>query len=404
MDNIDNVTRVVSSYRAPFEKYWDSGLFMKDSKLQYRNAKSSENTLEKLERLSENHWISLNMRKLQNAKNIALEMKNIFKSGEYNKFSISDKNASDKLLELKFRCCEQIEMSLRNSPDFDIMSDIRDNINESSLEFACMYDIAMNITNTPLYFEYITYNMINSDMIMNRGTRSIFQRILGPRMKLYDEIVSTLKNKYKTKVEFIENVLNIKKKSYMRYLNSLENVMKNTPYDLYRTCDRGQTSGGHYNTCMFNSVFYADQNEENISSTKCGSLSSGISYVNYLDSLFTKYNAYSNNKSLFALQNIRNVMNNNMNNSGSDAVYSFAGEVENNMIIPGILSTCSAVETQCHSLCLNLAIFPKNVVRRVGGSCNSIFSYYGSGYFGSENFAISTVSCSLYHAQSFIRR
>ena len=402
LDSIETIKSVISSYRAPFEKHTDVGLLMTDPRLSYNDVNKAKTAIEKLVLLSDNHWIALNKRELTKAKVIAQEINNILLLGKYGFQTVNlNSTEKDKFYGCKFRCIEQIEMSTRTAWNFDPVSFLgKSNQVEISKEFACMYDLAKNFTNTPLFFQYITDSMIKSGVSMEKKSRKLFAGILNPRMNFANSVINLIKDRYPENIDTIETALRVKSIGYLSYINHITNLMKNIPENSYKAVDRGQTSAGHRNTCMFNSVFYADLAQKNISSTKVGSLQKGIEYVNYLINNFGKFPLFANTAQKSDLSHIVNLMNQTMNNKSSDAVYSFTGEVENDQIIPGILSNCSCIEMQTHSLLMNLAVFPKNKVREAR---NSLFSHYGSGYFGSENFAISPVSCSYYHAQSFVK-
>lgn len=399
--------KLIAEYVAPYKKFKDIGFLMQDKRLQYSISQDLINReafdefktaqkksgLEMLILLSENHWIAVNNRDLKFAEKISKEIENIM-LGKYGVKKVElDDIKNTKMTELKFRCVEQIEMSLRMNSEFDPFSftekfENQGILYENSKDFAYMYEIAMKLTNTPVFFQMVSYDIAKMESRLDSGIKinSDFGNL----------ILSEISEKYPDQKLKINNIINTKKTSFLEYLDFIYSTISTQKMSKYRAVDRGQTSSGHSNTCLFNSVLYADAVKGNICSTKLGSLEKAKSYVFYLDSIFKRVSMENYNKILNSSKIIQNI-NDLQKIHTSDAMYGFTAEIDKNRIFPGKLGECSILEFQCHTLMLNFTIFPKNMVRQNG---DSLLSYYGSGYYASENFAIAPVSCDLYHAQS----
>jgi hypothetical protein len=193
---------------------------------------------------------------------------------------------------------------------------------------------------------------------------------------------------------FITTLFAQAKANYSSYLTYLINTMKATMMSDYRSVDQGQTSGGHINTCMFNSVFLCDVEVGLIGTTKIGSIDRALGYIRELEGSWTEFGV---NVGEEAFGQIKATMHNLRRNSAAEAQYAFVAEIHDDRIFPGILASCSALEVQCRAGLMNLAVFPKVKLRQHG---NTLFSYFGTGCIMSENLPLVAVSCSTGHAQT----
>lgn len=402
----DENLHLMKTYKAPFEQFEEIGLFIADKRLHYTISQDllenkhfdkiiqKDNILNMLETLSKNHWIALNKRDLTIAKNISKEMQDIL-LGKYGLRKISlPYDISQKIIALKYRCIEQIEMS---SNEDLVISDIEKQdelFKQNKEEFCALYQLSHQLTNSPFFHSDISYDFMKSNGIT--ANPRIVIPILEKGHKFSSTIFSEILKKYPNQNYLLETAYLLKKQSYNSYLDYVYHNLFEIKYSKYKSIDRGQTSGSNRNTCMFNSVFFYDFEKHNIPSTKIGSLDKASNYLTHLNKIYSTYG----DKFLEEINILKDIQKQTQflkKNSGSDAIYSFCSEIQNKKIFPGYIFNASVLEIQCHSLLSNFAVFPKNITHS-SGDC--LFSHYGTGYYGSENVPIIPVSCSLGHAQS----
>lgn len=391
----------IETYQAPYQKFGEIGFFAEDRRLKYSIAedlldKTQYTNFMDLILLSENHWIALNKRNLELATKISYKMNDII----WGKYGLNVANVNQaqkkKLTELKFRCLEQIEMSASQlnpiNPNFNISTS--ELYQRNFEECKCMYWLAKKLTNTPVFFQDASYDFGKIYGIAENPhvMIPILDRIHAVSEKVLDDCLEENPGQEL----LIKESYEIKKEGYSDYLKHIYQKLQTIKMSDYRAIDRGQNSGGHRNTCLFNSVFYLDFSKHNIASTKIGSIEKGKNYLSNINNLYSPYLNSLNGNPLFESSQICKTLNNLSKNSSVDAHYSFVSNIQDGKIFPGVLSNCSALEIQCHALMSNFMIFPKV---RTHNNGNCLFSNYGTGYYGSENFSIFPVSCSTGHAQ-----
>ncbi len=400
----DENLQLMESYQAPFEEFGEIGFFVADKRLHYTisrdilangqfdRIRQEDNILGILRELSKNHWIALNKRELSIAKNISKEMKSIL-LGEYGlRQSSLPFEISQKIIALKYRCIEQIEMLL---PELSFgHSGYEGLFRQNNEEFSAMYQLSRQLTNTPFFRSEISYNFMRSYGVTTNP--QVVIPILEEGHRFSSNVFSEILKVYPQQNYLLQAAYSLKKQSYNSYLNYIYRNLFGVKYSKYRSIDRGQTSGTSRNTCMFNSVFFYDLEKHNISSMKLGSLEKAQDYLSHLVKTYSGYKdkAIEEIDILNCIQNQISLL---KQNRGSDAVYSFCSEIQDGRIFPGYIFDASVLEIQCHSLASNFAVFPKSVTYSYG---DCLFSHYGTGYYGSENFPIIPVSCSWGHAQS----
>lgn len=398
---------LIAGYKSPSEEFGEIGFFVADKRLKYtiskdileRNKfdqiKPNANALNVLVELSKNCWIALNKRELNISRNIVTEIVKILK-GEYglHEYMVSIQEWQ-KITELKYRCIEQIEM-LSTNPVFSGGNNESPLYQRNTEELKGLYELAHNFTNTPYFHSEMSYDFAQKYGVEENPNLVI--PILDRKHKFANFITSQIFNKYPKQKTLLISAYALKKQAYTRYLEGVYNNLNKIKYSQYKSVDRGQTSGGHRNTCMFNSVFSYDLQMHNIGSTKLGSLGQAKNYLSNLNKICIGYKPESNEE-IATQQSIEQQIRRLEGNKWAEAIWSFSSSICDNKIFPGFFSTSSILETQCHSLMNNFAVFPKVCVRPSG---DRLFSHYGTGYYGSENFPIIPVSCSTGHAQSLV--
>ncbi len=401
----DENLQLMQSYQAPFEEFGEVGFFAADKRLHYTisqdilaneqfdRIRQDDNILGILRELSKNHWIALNKREFSIAKNISKEMKTIL-LGKYGlRQTILPFETSQKIMALKYRCIEQIEMLLPE--ELSVMpSDSEGLFRQNAEEFSAMYQLCRQFTNTPFFRSDISYDFMRSYGVTTNP--SVVIPILEEGHRFCDNVFSEILKAYPHQNYLLQTAYSLKKQSYNSYLNYIYRNLFGIKYSKYRSTDRGQTSGSSRSTCMFNSVFCYDLEKHNISSTKLGSLEKAQDYLSHLVRIYSGYSDKSK-KEIDILNCIQNQIRILKQNHGSDAIYSFCSEIQDGKLFPGYIFDASVLEVQCHSLAANFVVFPKSVTYSYG---DCLFSHYGTGYYGSENFPTIPVSCSLGHAQS----
>lgn len=396
----------MNSYKAPYEEFGEIGFFVADKRLHYtisRDILENErfdqinqefNILNMLRDLSKNHWIALNKRELNIAKNISKEMKAIL----LGKYGIRQKSVpfelSQNIMALKYRCIEQIEMSLNE--DLSLMHFETSNAlyKQNSEEFCAMYQLGRQLTNTPFFRAEISYDFMKTYGITENSLEVV--PILEEGHRFTNNVFSEIVKIHPQQIHILNMAYSLKKQSYNSYLDYIYRNLSRIKYSQYRSIDRGRTSGTSRNTCMFNSVFFYDLEKHNIPSTKIGSLEKAQDYLLQLERICSIYGDKAAKESTI-VNHIKRQIQVLKANRSADAIYSFCSEIQNSKIFPGYLFDVSVLELQCHSLASNFIIFPKTKTHDFG---DCLFSHYGTGYYGSENFSIIPVSCSLGHAQS----
>ncbi|MDR0942100.1 MAG: hypothetical protein LBM19_00585 [Holosporales bacterium] len=396
----------IEDYVAPFEKFGEVGFLTNDRRLKYSIKSSLTNVsatpLEWLRALSDNHWIALNKRDLTFAKEISLEMGQVL-LGKYGVCSVYlSQGLADKFSELRFRCVEQIAFSFWDCPDFDVKTLAKgiavDDVSLMNLAlFESMYELASKVTCSPLLFQAASYNMLQS-RALPVANRHLIEPLLLENMELIERILETIAAKYPSHRDTIFRTYDMKKAVYARYLQHVYNMLGVVETSDCRIVDKGETSDGHSGACMFNSCFSLDVGKHNIPSTKIGSIARGQEYLRFLTTSYSDIET-ARRSVLASPSGIKATFAKLSSNRAADASYSFVSEIYDDVIFPGVLSDGSSTEVQCHSLGMNLAIFPKFKIREAG---DSLLSHYGTGYLGSDNFPIVPISCSLKHAQLLI--
>lgn len=260
----DENIELLKSYKAPYEEFGELGFLVADNRLQYTikqdilehkrfdQIKKENNLLNILVDLSKNHWIALNKRDLTIAKNIAGEMESIL-TGKYGlrQFSFATE-LQYKIISLKYRCIEQIEMSLKNfNLNKDFSNDLYKRNNE---ELSTLYQLARDITNTPFFRTEVSYDFMKAYGI--GINTNIVVPILEKGHKFIDTVFTKITQKYPVQKTLLEKAFSLKKQAYNAYLEHIYNNLNLIKYSKYKSVDRGQTSGTSRNTCMFNSVFF----------------------------------------------------------------------------------------------------------------------------------------------------
>lgn len=391
----ESIKAEVENYKAPYT----TGVFLNTTgkggtTLRSVGEKNPGNLLQ-LAQFSTDCYTALRDRDFGLAKKNAEVMIDIL-SGKYGLQVIKvPKKEKQKIDEITYRSVEQIA-SLFVSTDFRFKNlspqsmEVLGKKNEDELN--CILTVAQYFSTTPYCFQEISYDY--SQIYGISENRYIMEPLLKERHSMNEQILDYCKSKYPDHIKTIDNVYLYKKHSLRDYLTYLYKNLGTKKMLECKAIDRGQTSGGHRNTCLFNSVFYYDLMKKNIPSTKIGSIEKGQSYLSHIADLhksipgiFTATPLPEIGRNLASLKSDRS----------AEANYSFEVSAYDGKISLGILSDCSALEIQCHSLLMNFMIFSKS---KTIGTDNSLLSYFGCGYLGSENFPIVPVSCSTGHAQS----
>ncbi|MDR2667172.1 MAG: hypothetical protein LBB34_03635 [Holosporales bacterium] len=404
----------IVDYVAPYIKFSPSGLFVQDTRLRLQYSLSDDGTLksnihgtnrdsstiELLVNLSDNHWIALNKRELPLAKCIAKKMEEIIlgRAGLY-ETAVSDELA-EKLNEFVFRCVEQISLSVgpRECSQFlKTLTFSQDELSQrNALKYMAMLQLATNVTNTPLFFQSVSLDfLLNHDV---GPEASVMFPQLEKASRTVESLVSRCIETYQNERSSIIALIARAKAKYSTFLAHLFNVMKATDMADYRSVDQGQTSDGHVNTCMFNSVFLRDVEIGLIGTAKIGSIERASRYMQELEESWAEFGVDVGEETLGPLKSTMCTL---QQNRSADAQYAFVIEIRDNQIFPGILASCSALEVQCRAGLMNLAILPKQKLRDYG---NTLFSYFGTGCIMSENLPLVAVSCSTGHAQTLQMR
>ncbi|MDR3031405.1 MAG: hypothetical protein LBU35_03415 [Holosporales bacterium] len=402
-EDIEQIFELIEGYTPSYLKYEGVGYFMNDEGLYYTIPKevitsksferykliNGKTALGMLLELSENQWIALNKRELKNAAILAEEMKQI-SLGKFGlrTIKIPSEKIHRNLMEIKLRTISQIDMlNIKSDANIPIESLTA---RENYREFNAIFSVVSHYTNTPLLSQSVSKD-IRGETIPKEE-----RIILDGVEQTVNHIVSQIKGDYADKGSLIDEVIEIKKAAYKRYLNYVYAIMRIEDIRQYRMVDKGQTSDGHWNTCLFNSTLYLDKSLGNIETTKCGFLEKTKGYLNSLIAKFRRFNPRGSFIEERIIANVEKMK----ADRGAEALYSCAAWLEDDKICPGIIGDGSVLETGCHGLCLNFAIFPNQKVREGG---NRLRNYYGCGYYGSEDFGIAGVSCSTGHAQALER-
>ncbi len=358
--------------------------------------------------LSENHWIALNKRDIGLAKNIAVEIATAM-HGKYGLyvFTSPDKQLLETITSNKFRWMEQAELSIGEQALGK--SDTKTRISaENDKELVMYYNLAKYITNTPLFFQTVSYDDI--DKVYDARYTSLLQTYKTRLTKINEfceHILNYISGQNSEALSFLKYLFDIKERSYRQYMQYVFDFLTTTQMNTYTCVDKGQTSGGHRNTCLFNSSFSLDVSKNNIPSTKQGSLDIASAYVKKLQSIWGVVPQYKSYASYLLINDMIPIINRTKSNSGAEAVYSFEGEVfslkgtNKDVIFPGALSNCSILEMSQFALRSNYCIISKQKTRSNYG--NTLAGYYSCGFFGSDLFSIIPISCSMTHAQSLKR-
>ncbi|MDR0695559.1 MAG: hypothetical protein LBF56_02190 [Holosporales bacterium] len=408
----------LNDYKAPYEKFAGTGCFTMSSKLGYsisradvENWKQSDftsaggrSTIKILELLSDNHWIALNKRELVFAKQIAVVMKRIL-LGACGVSSVSlDSKTAANWREFRFRCIEQIEMSDRQPSKFDTLSITEEFATSPELlqrnarEFAAQHELSMRLTNTPLFVQTISKEMLFCGLPVTNA--NVVKRILLRIDGFAEEILRGFILKYPGEADLIGRAYVQKKLAFMRFLQHRWYLLNSTPMSRYQAVEKGQTSGSHRGTCVFNSLFYEDVRQGTIESEKLGSIGKGKAYLVHLSDLFSdfgpewKKDSYVLNHQDGVMKRLKTIE----NDTSAAASISYPCEICCDKLYPGFPGDCAVTEVACHSLLTNFEMFDRGGLN----SGNTLLKHYGTGYIGSENFATAGISFSSTHAQALV--
>ncbi|MDR1488147.1 MAG: hypothetical protein LBI26_00125 [Holosporales bacterium] len=434
------VDKELKKYNNPFQKFFPVGLFANDPQLKYSMPEDviksgefekykTEKTLPAIEwlgLLSENFWIALNKRNLGYEKLISSEMENTL-LGKYKLTEISlPKVTANKYYDLWFRSIEQIQLNKRFSkdfiePTFAPVSTFEDLYLKNLKQCEVGYSLAKFITNTPLLSQMISYETVkdmdageiskedshDEEVLKDRQQRSeirLSQDKLKTSYSLFEGTLSKICSKYADHDSLTGTLLEISKNRYKTYLKTVYNMLQTIDMSKYRIVDKGQTSEGNCNTCMFNSIFYLDVDGKNIRSTKNGSLEKASQYLGYLESLYQDGASYEEDikKQLSEIMppHVKRLM----LGSRDEAMYTMEGTIWHDTIFPGnILQEISIAEASSMGMQLNFCIFFNSPIRSTEKELQKkIFSYYRGGCFASVQFPIIPVSCTLWHTRALV--
>ncbi|MDR3224069.1 MAG: hypothetical protein LBT03_00560 [Holosporales bacterium] len=398
----------LENYDPPYKRQNTIGFITNDRRPQTITANLNVSAtcppVEKLCISSENHWIALWRRDLKSASSIANEMARILLGRDRIYAVMLEAPIASKYRELKFRCIEQIAISNWGTRSFNLRSfastgQPADLYRRNFEEFESLYYLAQMVTCAPILFQIVSYDILTSQNLAI-ANRAEVERALGQEVALANSLIEVVITKHPANRDLITATYSAKKNSFARYIQHIYAVLQAEDMRNYLAVDRGQSSGSHRNTCMFNSIFSVDVSKGNIPSTKIGSINKAKEYLQSLSVLFNGI-ATANDSPLYNPSKIKATLDKIARSNTAEAVYSFVGDIFNNSIYQEMLSDGSATEIQCHALSMNLIIFPKTKVRQTG---DKLLNYFGTSYFGSENFPIAAVSCSTGHAQSLVKK
>lgn len=416
-----DLVKLRNDYIPPLIKFNGTGLFECDNRLIYSideailetyKIKKSLSPLEYMYILSEDHWIALNKKEHEYAKKIAVEMMEIL-CGKYQlcKFTFLNQNLYMGFVSDKFRWIEQIQLSLGNIQSNVFESTPQSNIDSDLVSLA---DLAKYLTLTPMLFQMQSYEMLK---IMERNGVNTpkykqFIRDLKPKLKARSQIghimLSNIFRKYSDKEISINLAFESRRKTYAAYLNCVLDLLKKMDIKNYKTADRGQTSGTHRKTCMFNASFYIEVSRGMIHATKSGCLDKAQEYIGKFTNTINQIIKYSEYESLLGFSGITHYIAMLRSNSGADAMYAYNGEIlpcdsaSDKRIFPGIFSDASVIEAGKIMCMSNLVMFSKSQTFCEYGE--TLAGYYGCGFFCNEYFPITAISYSTSHAQSLLKK
>jgi hypothetical protein len=263
-----------------------------------------------------------------------------------------------------------------------------------------IFELSAFILGTPAFSQAVLYRML-----MDGEATIPNQEIVLPKIKeqwdLLLSVTSDLQQRYPEEAEIISGTVRAKWVNYTSYLRYVHEWLDHTPMALFTAVDRGQTSEGNRNTCMFNSIFSADLRLRNITSTKRNIIERARAYIAQLRAYYIPaYMETADDPLINDEDGIDEHLIRLDADRSADEEYGAGAEGALGRMVPGQIADCSAAEAQAHALGLNIMIFPKQKT----GTGDTLASYFGTGYLGSEHFPVSAVSCSLWHAQSLIPR
>jgi hypothetical protein len=260
-----------------------------------------------------------------------------------------------------------------------------------------LHELAMYMTSTPIWSQVVTYRMCADGEATIPNQALVLSRI-QEQWDLLQTFTLDLVGRYPELEDIIVGAIRAKNNSYREFLRHVRAYIQATPIAQFRAVDRGQTSGSSRNTCMFNSLFSQDVSMGNIHTTKGGAVSAGLMYLGWLTDYYSRYSETADDP-LMNPGGIRAHLLGLQRDNNADQEYGPGVEFAMDGFVPGQLSDCSAAEAQCHALGLNYMVMPK---QRTGRG-DSMESYFGTAYLGSEHYPTVLVSCSMYHAQGMER-
>ncbi len=385
---------IIDAYEAPYKK---CGFFINSRRLatSITRATNPSNGLAAIIKLSEEHYDALNKRNLRLASTKASEMKDIW-NGKYGFKEIRvTQSQLQKINQLKLRSIEQIEMSLPKTEKFEIRrSDTL--TTKNSEELMAIFDLARHLTNTPLLAQDVSFDFSKVHGAQENAYLVLpqLEKIHNASCKIFDDCSKRHPNQKKQ----LEALYQIKKDSFNQYLIDFYDFLKSQRMQDYRAVDRGQTSVGHRNTCLFNSIFYDDVAKGNIPSTKLGSLSKANDYLLWIKNIHAPYLRQLADNPIYNPNGISLTLRRLEGNRSLEAHYGIGTVARGCGLAPGLIANCSVLEIGVHSLGANYSIFLKSKT----GPGSALLSYFGCGWFSSENFPIICASCSFGHAQGLV--
>lgn len=203
------------------------------------------------------------------------------KYGNY-EFITRDKVLYSKFVSDKVKWIEQIQISLG-----DVQSNVFEFLEKAKIDTDLrMYaDLARHLTLTPLLFQMCSYEMLRimeeNKIIDKKYVKLVknFKQKLDNRNVIGNLVLSNISARYPGKKERVALAFLLRKETYRTYLDYILSVIKSLDMGGYKYVDKGQTSSGHYNTCMFNSSFCNECERKIILDPKQGCLDKVQSYI-----------------------------------------------------------------------------------------------------------------------------